>query len=257
MSPEPQPIELDVTPSEAVVEFGSPSAPRRRWRTGGFGQSLVADSRTVPLAAALAVVAVFASLVSEWQVTTVDRAVFGGELGDRLIPTDATDLGALGTGYLVGVFLLAATLVLTMFGPPAGRHYARLTGLSAGGTLIGVLLALATSLGSQSRIISRLYTLELNDNQMDLAYGRGLWCAFAGVAFALLALYLAGRHLSQAVPAAGDEAEPATVWTWRRPAARAEERPVDEPMELTVGPAQPFTSMADDRDRSGRAGISE
>ena len=260
MALEPRPIEPDTAPPEAVVEFGSPPPARRRWSTSamgrGWGRDLAADRRTVPLAAALAAVAILASLISEWQITTVDRAVFVGGAGDRLIPTEVTDLGALGGGYLVGVFLLAAMTVLTMFGPPAGRQYARLTGLSAGGTLLGVLLAIANSLGGQSRIVSRLYTLQVEGEQLQLAYGRGLWCAFVGVLLAGLALYLAGRHLTP-VPAAAESSAESTAattdtWSWRRPSGPVEERPVDEPLELTVGPATPFTSLSDDRDMPGR-----
>lgn len=247
MPPESHPIQLDRPPPEAVVEFGAAPAPRRRWSTIGFGRSMLADRRLVPVAAALAAVAFLASLVSEWQVTTVD----GSEAGDKLLPTDVTDLGALGAGYLVGLFPLVAAVVLTMFGPPAGRRYSRLTGLSVGGTLLGVLIALATTLGGESRIITRIYAIQLDDNQMKFGYGRGLWCAFAGVLLALVALYLADRHLPAGPPSVDAPAEdaPATVWSWRRPPAAPEERDPDQPLELTVAPVKPFTSLSDDRDK--------
>jgi len=251
MPPESHPIQLDRPPPEAVVEFGAVPAPRRRWSAIGFGRSMLADRRLVPVAAALAAVAFLASLVSEWQVTTVDPTIYrGSEAGAVLLPTDVTDLGALGAGYLVGLFPLIAAVVLTMFGPPAGRRYSRLTGLSVGGTLLGLLIALATALGGESRII-QIYTIQLDDDQMKIAYGRGLWCAFAGVLLALVALYLADRHLPAGPPSvdAAAEDEPAAVWSWRRPPAAPEERDPDQPLELTVAPVKPFTSLSDDRDK--------
>ena len=253
-------IEIDPTP-ESVVEFGPPPPERRRrWPSLTLPQGLPDDRRLVPVTAALAAVAAFASLVSEWQVTTVDRVIFGGEGGEMTIPTDAADLGVLGTGYLLGIFGVTVALVLTMFGPAAGRRTARLAGLSVAGVLAGLVLALAFSLGDQSRTISRLYTLDLAEDQIETVYGRGLWCALAAVAFALAALYLTGRHLS--APGAtepvddedDDDEDPVGVWSWRRPVSMDEdERGGAEPLELTVAPAQPFTSLTDDRDKPSRS----
>ena len=245
---------------ESVVEFGSPPPEsRRRWQSMGFPPGLSGDRRLVPVAAALAAVAAFASLVSEWQLTTVDRVVFGGEGGEMTIPTDAADLGVLGTGYLVGIFGVTAAVVLTMFGPVAGRRSARLAGLSVAGVLAALVLALGVSLGEQSRTISQLYTLDLADDQIETAYGRGLWCALAAVAFALVALYLAGRHLAVPGPTEPDDDEdedddPVAVWSWRRPPGRPDEdeRGGAEPLDLTVAPVQPFTSLTEDRDKPGR-----
>jgi len=236
MPPEHHPIDLDAP--APVVEFGPSPAPRRRLNLSRFGRGLAADRRLVPLSAALGAVALLASLISEWQVTTVAASIFGvdGEIGDRKLPTDVTDLGAIGTGYLVGLFPLVAAVVLTLFGPEAGRRYARLAGLSVAGTLGALLVALTGSLGGESRIVTQLYTLTFNGDQMQVAYGRGLWCAYAGVVLAVLALYLAGR----------ETAGPA--WTWRPPRVEEESGP-DEPLELTVGPARPFTPRGDDRDK--------
>ena len=241
---------------EAVVEFGSRAAPRRsarRWSAAGLGRALADDRRVVPLSAALGGVAAFASLVSEWQVTAVDGAAFGsGEAGRRLIPADLADLGAFGGGYLAGLFLLVTAIVLTMFGPVAGRRYARLAGLSVGGTLLGLLLALTSLLGEQSRIVTRLYTFEIDNDQLQISYGRGLWCGLFAVVAALAALHLSGRHAL--VAAARAEAvqaeEPAAIWSWRRPRTPDEETAPDAPFELTVTPTTPFTSLGGDRDKS-------
>ena len=113
MPSEPHPIDLDTPPTAGVVEFGPEPTSRRRWSTAGFGHQLASDRRLVPIAAALGAVALLASLISEWQLTTVDSTLFGdGEVGERLLPTEVTDLGALGTGYLVGLFPLIAAVVL-------------------------------------------------------------------------------------------------------------------------------------------------
>jgi hypothetical protein len=245
MPPEHPAIDPDPPPPEAVVEFGPAPQPRRRWSTAGLGRDLAADRRLVPVAAALSAVALFASLISEWQVTTVNAELLDEGIGNRPLPTEVTDLGALGAGYLVGLFPLVAAVVLTMFGPPAGRPYLRLTGLSVAGTLLGLLVAITATLGGQSLAVARIYAIQLGEDRLTAGYGRGVWCAFAGVLLALLALHLAGRHLPAA--AAADPGEPAgpepeAVWTWRRPPGAANERrDPDQPLELTVAPARPFT----------------
>jgi hypothetical protein len=237
MVPMPSPsvpsLDPDVTPA-AVIEFGPEPSPGRRLGLAG-------DRRVVPLAAGLAAVAAFGSLVSEWQLTNMDGSVFGGgdPVGNRTVPADLSDLGAAGTGYLVALFPLVAAVVLTMFGPAAGRAYARLTGLAVGGTLFGLLLAMTVSLGDQSRIISRLYTEQTNGGEVSVSYGRGLWCALFAVAAALAALYLAGQHDGG--------------WSaWRPPRTERVETDLDEPFELTVSSAQPF----EDQDGNYRPGIS-
>ncbi|MEU4243007.1 hypothetical protein [Actinoplanes sp. NPDC026619] len=238
MPPEHQPIDLDPSPAETVVEFG-PSR-LRRWMVSGFGRNLIADRRVVPLTAALAAVALLASIVSEWQVTTVDAAMLGSgdEFGDRVVPTNVTDVGELGGAFLVGLFPLVAAVVLTMFGPPAARRWMRLSGLSVGGTLAGMLFAISVSLGGQSRVVPELYT---EPSQVDFGYGRGLWCAAAGVLLAMLALYLASSPSPDA-------------WAWRRATTDDEPQAVDEPLELTVGPAKPFTPLTANLDKSSRSG---
>jgi len=195
MPTEHRPIDLDLPPAappaDDVVEFGDDAPPsRRRWSTAGLGRALVTDRRVVPLTAALGAVALLASLISEWQITTVDSEMFGGEVGTHPIPTDITDLGALGAAYLVGLFPLVCAVVLSLFGPAAGRRWARLAGMSVAGTMLALLFATASSLGDQSRTISNLYTLQFDKDQVQFTYGRGLWCAVAGVSLAIVALYL-------------------------------------------------------------------
>lgn len=248
---------------QTVVEFGNDPDEahpgRRRWSTSGFAMGLAADRRSVPLAAVVAAVALFASLISEWQVTALDGQQFiGRQTGTRPLTVGVADLGALGAGYLVGVFVLAAVLVLVLFGPSTGRTSARLVGLSAGGVLLGLLAALTAQLGGSTRAVDAIFLLDVDPEQIHLSYGRGIWCAFFGVLVAILALHLAGRHIP-VVPAAGpgdaeadgpaEQPDAPVVWSWRRPHDRDEDQQPDVPFDLTVTSTSPFTSLSDDRDK--------
>jgi len=261
MSSDPQHIRPVPQPAQTVVEFGTdrdrPRRDRRRWSATEFVAGLAADRRAVPLAAVVGAVALFASLISEWQITELDTNRFTGNTdwaSTRPLAAGVTDTGALGGAYLVGLFVLAGALALAMYGPPAGRRYARLLGLSSGGVLIALLAALASALADTSRVVMALFTLDLAEDQLRLSYGRGLWCAFFGVAAVTLALYLAGRHEPRAVRAepadepATPELEAPVVWSWRRP-RDDDEGPPDAPFDLTVSSTKPFTSLRDDRDR--------
>jgi hypothetical protein len=243
------------TPAEAVVQFGpdDDAAPERtRISPSAHLARLASDRRVVPLAAALGGIALFGSLVSEWQVTNVDGAFWGdGEVGARPLETTVADLGDWGGGYLTGLLLLVPAVVLTLFGPAAGRRYTRLTALSICGVLLGMLAAVGSYLGDTSRIVGQVSASNLQEDQVTISHGRGIWCAAAGVALTLLAMYLAGRA-SGAGPGRSDEEpedEPPTVWSWRRPADDAEDRPPDAPIGLTVTPAKPFTPTQDNRDK--------
>jgi hypothetical protein len=263
MPPDQQPATAEPTPAEAgsIIAFGTDGSRRRRPRFSatGWAAGLAGDRRLVPLAATLSAVALFASLMSEWQITAVDATVFDdGQVGAKPLPTTIADLGAWGGGYLTGLFVLAAATVLVIFGPAPGRRYARLVGLSTGGVLLGLLAAVAAELGGSSRTLGQAFMIQLGQDQVRLAYGRGLWCALFGVAAAMLALHLAGRHMApgEASPAAADDGQqaagaPPPVWSWRRPHnSAAEEGPPDAPFDLTVTSAKPFAPSTEDRDQS-------
>ncbi|MDT5039754.1 MAG: hypothetical protein QOE51_739 [Actinoplanes sp.] len=263
MSPDQQPSRADPPPIEigSVVEFGVDPPPARRWRGLRFSitawaHGLADDRRVVPLTAVLGGFALFASLISEWQVTDVDATVLGeGQVGTRPLVTTIADLGAWGGGYLIGLFGLVAATVLVLFGPAPGRSYARLAGLSTAGVLAGLLAAVGSELGDTSRPLGQIFMVGLNDDQFTISYGRGLWCAVFGVAALAATLFLAGRHLlppeRDETVAAGEDVPVAavpTVWSWRRPQPEGDEkRPVAEPFDLTVSSAKPFTPSADDR----------
>jgi hypothetical protein len=241
------------SPTEAVIEFGAPApAPtaRRRWSVSGVVGGMGSDRRTVPLAAAVGAVALFASMISEWQVTRLDEETAQNFLGARRpMGAGLADLGALGAGYLVGLFLLAGATVLVLFGPASGRRYARLAGLTVAGVQAAMLAALAQSLGSTSRAIAVLFVVDLPADQVQLSYGRGIWCGAVGVAAVALALWLAGRHLSAAPAEPGStDATEEDPWSWRRPRTAPDDEAPDAPMDLTVTSVTPFTSRSEDRD---------
>jgi hypothetical protein len=270
MPPDQQPASPAPISPETVVEFGAgPDEPsrrsRRRWNVSRFAAGLAADRRLVPLAAVLGGVALYASLVSEWQVTLLDTTGFQSSVsGLQPIPTDLIDLGGWAAGYLIGLFLLVGATVLVLFGPPPGRRYARLLGLSTGGVLLGLVAALAPTLNDVSRTLGYAVRYEVAENHVQQSSGRGVWCAFAGIAAMMLALYLAGRHEAAvgAETAAADgkpvTATPAAAWSWRRPSPTDEEdRPAAVPFDLEVTSTTPFTTLNGDRDKpTGRDGIS-
>ncbi|MGA5305326.1 hypothetical protein ACPCHT_35845 [Nucisporomicrobium flavum] len=244
---------------EAVVEFGpagDDGPPRRRTGIGGFLAGTLRDRRLVPVAAALGALALFGSLISEWQITAIDETVLrGADTGQRPFTTTIADLGGWGGGYLAGLFLLVTATVLTLFGPVAGRAYARLTALSAGGLLLAVVVTLWSYLGETSRIVGQIDAMTLDDDQMQVSVGRGLWCAGVGVALVTLAAWLAGRGLPAPTaapgeaPGAGAGEEPVEpVWAWRRPPA--EEETPEAPFDLTVAPVKPWTASDDSRDKA-------
>ena len=243
-----------------VVEWGDDERPQRPGRSPRWLSDLAGDRRVVPLTVALGGVALFASLISEWQVTVVDGTVFGaGEVGDRPVAVGVADLGAWGAGYLVGMFLLVAAVVLMLLGPSAGRVYARLVALSTGGALLALLAGLLSELTTNSRALSLGTVLLLEEDQFSLAQGRGGYCAVAGVLAVLLATVLAGRHLPGGAapqpggpvpaPAAGDHDEPDADQPWRRPRdAGDDDDAPDVPFELSVSSAEPFTPLTDVHD---------
>ncbi len=236
-----------------MLEFGA--EPRRAPFSVRLLASLSTDHRIVPLVAGLGAVSAFTSLVSEWQVTTVDGHVSDGAgVGVEVLTAGLDDLGSLGTGYVVGIFALAVAAALALLGPPTGRHYAHVTGLSVGATLTAVLLALTFTLRDRSRILPQIYTLQANGNgHITIAYGRGLWCGFFAVLAATAALYLSSRQSA----AAGGQAPRPSGWSWRRTRTTEPDRGRPEPYELTVSATQPFTTATIEPDepyRSGRSG---
>ncbi|MEU4419175.1 hypothetical protein AB0F81_00990 [Actinoplanes sp. NPDC024001] len=242
-------LESDVD-RQTVVEFGAPDTeePRRRPSTD-FLRGLATDRRLPVLTAGLGAVAVFASLISEWQVTSVEQIAFEDEEEQRqetqLLPTDLFDLGGIGGAYLVGLFLLVISVLLVLFGPAAGRRYARLAGFGVGGLLLALLVAMVHLLGSETRLISRYFSMQLPTEQTQVEYGRGLWCALAGVAAGLLALWLTSRE---------PETDDGPRWVRSSYEEDDDDEPSpDAPLDLTIAPSTPFASFPGQRDQPHRS----
>ncbi|WP_127544240.1 hypothetical protein [Actinoplanes sp. OR16] len=234
--------------SEAVIEFGAPEKPEREGRAARLAhlRGLGSDHRIPVLVAGVGAVAAFASLISEWQTTTVPDITIIGEDGEgqiaesQMFPASLIDLGGAGAAYMVGLFLVVTTVVLTLFGPAAGRRYARLAGLSVGGVQLALLLAVVQMLGDSSLLISRYFGAQIGQEAPEIAYGRGVWCALAGVAAALVALWLAER-----APSGERRIKPRRV--------EEPESTPDAPLELSITPAEPFAQFPGDRDQPHRA----
>lgn len=264
MSQEPQ-AEIGARLDEpAVVEFGADEPVRKRPRVSQVFTAVRRDWRMVPILAGLSAIAVFASLLGEWQVTTFTQPDLFGPGQTPPISASLPELGAYATGYLIGVFALVACAGLVLFGRPAMRDQVRILGLSAAGVTGALLVGAAFWLDGTSAAIPSAYLVGPQGPTLELEYGRGLTMAFLGVAGFALALFLAGRLMAPppAQPvrsaAAGDDepaaqAEAAEVdWPWRRPRAAPEDLDSDlpPPADLTVGPTAPFVPMQD-----GKAGL--
>ncbi|WP_305788416.1 hypothetical protein [Symbioplanes lichenis] len=241
-------------PEEAVIEFGpaesagEPDQQRRR-DVGGFLAGLGRDRRVVPLTAGLGALALFASLVSEWQVTSFDgRLLQDGAAGARPFSTTVAEVTGWGPAYLVGLFLMVTAVVLALFGPASGRPYARLAALSTGGVLFVVVAAAYSALSDTSQVITEFQSvIGFEEPEMGVDVGRGVWCALVGVVLVTVAAYLSGR----ASEPAAEEKRPR-----RRPHVEAEDDPRPEtPFELEVTAAKPWQVTGDSRDKPGE-GIS-
>jgi hypothetical protein len=264
MSQEPQADTGARLDEPAVVEFGADEPVRKRPRAAQIFTAVRKDWRLVPIFAGLSAVAIFASLVGEWQTTTFTQQQV--VIPPDQLPPPATagvaDLGGFSTGYLIGVFGLVGCMGLILFGRPAMRDQLRILGLTAAGVSGAVLVGTAVWLDSHSATYAtaRLF-FGPQGPTYELAYGRGLTMAFLGVAGLAAALFLAGRLMpappaQMAAPAVGTEAEPqhetaAQVdWPWRRPRTAQEPEDLDSdlppPANLTVGPTAPFVPMHHD-----------
>jgi hypothetical protein len=242
-----------------VMEWGNDARPQRRARMSRL-LAVMSDRRLVSLSAVLGAVALFGSLISEWQVTAVDGLPFGStEVGLQPLPSGLGDLGGWGGGYLIGLFVLVTAAVLMLFGPPAGRAYARLVTISTGGVLLALLVAIASALHTYSRALTLPQeVLALQDDQVVLTTGRGGYCAAAGVLLVILTAMLVGRRLPAASTAAADtpaaDAGPELDWPWRRPQQAGDDETPGTPLELTVSATEPFSPLTDPPDPYGRPG---
>lgn len=259
MSQEPQ-ADIGARLDEpAVVEFGADQPVRKRPRASQIFTAVRRDWRLVPILAGLSAVAVFASLIGEWQITTITQPDIFDSGRTPPLSAGVAELGAYATGYLIGVFALVACTGLMLFGRPAIRDQVRIVGLTAAGVSGAILVGAAIWLDGSSAEAASAFFIGPQGPTYELEYGRGLTMAFLGVAGFALALYLAGRLMPapQAQPAAADagDGEPLTEaagdvdWPWRRPRTQQEPDELDSdlppPADLTVAPTAPFVPMQD------------
>ncbi|MEV1286706.1 hypothetical protein [Micromonospora sp. NPDC049679] len=203
-----------------IVAWGD--EPRAPGRISRFTTTVRRGRRLGPTVAALGTVAIFASLVTEWAVTTLPGASPDGR-GPLDVPHTVNDIGSFGTAYLVGVLALAGCVTLVLFGTPAIRRNVRVGGLTLAAALLVILGALAASLG---RIMNRYFFS--GGETLVVDYGRGLVTAFVGVA-ALGAALLLARSV-----------EPDAAGTTPGSGATVGPEPADGPADLIVMPAQAF-----------------
>lgn len=249
-----------------VVAFGNagetaapPVATRRLAR-------LRADRRVVPTVAGVAAVAALGSLVTEWRIWALDRASESGLPEQQELTTGVPGLGAVGAGYLVGLTALAACVVLALFGAGPVRRHCRLVGLAVAGVLAATLLSASVYLEQVGGTIDAVI-LNNGTPAALMAYGRGLYLAYAAVAAAALALYLvqpdrrtAGRRPADEPASSPDDGYPGEAgtgdgdadefgpdWPWRAPRA-VPDRIGPGPVDLTVEPAAPFVAPHTERD---------
>lgn len=234
MSEPQQPPPAPPPAEPAVVEWGSGRvggwalADGAWWRRRfGWSRTPGWSRRLAWVLAGLGALALFGSLVGEWQVLHQDAAdfAFPGEESDpeRL----ALGIGSVlvwGTGWLVGGLLIAACAALALAGQPPLRSHARTVGLALAAVELVLLAGAAVALTEES-----LYAL--GQPEIEISLGRGVYAAVASVVLLGGALFLAGPvpESSPAAPAAAGEdtaGPPAPAY--------------QEPADLTVAPAEPF-----------------
>jgi hypothetical protein len=241
----------------AVVEWGDTGArPVGRAGRGPRGLAqLWAEHRRAPLMAVVAALTLLGSLLSDWRVWTAE----GGDVQPQRITNGVVSFPVVGSAYLIGLFVLVACGTLALFGTGPVQRHARLVGLATAAVLGAVLVTAVANLDQLGGTVEDFFvnarSAEAEDLPVAVAYGRGMYLAFAGVAAATLALYLASARR----PAAGDEpvatagpvapaADPeATTWSgdgddwpWRQRETRAPAAAEGGPVDLTVEPAAPF-----------------
>jgi hypothetical protein len=200
-------------PEPAVVEWGS----ERRGvldRLTGWQHPRLSWALAV-----LGAVAMFGSLIGEWQVIDDPSIVTDAVVTDQFDVAIA-DTTVWGTGWLLGAMLLAICAGLGLAGQPAIRPYARTVGLVVAAVQLGILVAAAVNLSQDSVLL-------YDDETVEVTFGRGVYAAFASVLLIGAALYLARAPGPRTKPAA-------------EPARRT------GPEDLVVGPAEPLVHPTDD-----------
>jgi hypothetical protein len=233
-------------PETAVVEWdpgrwwaGRPVPPSWRRRLG-------------PVLAGLGTLAMFGSLLGEWQTTRI-TAETGESLlsGDgREIQVGLAELGVWGVGWLVGAMVLTTAVALVVLGGGAPRPTVRTAGLAGAGVLLMVLVATTVYLRAGGPYRGDLFGLGGEHHEYSL--GWGLVVAYGTVVLMAAALWsarvvLAGDPHPSTGPAGPvpGQADPAAEYAG--PGTK-----YAGPADLTVTPTLP-TVLLTDPDQRRRA----
>ncbi|MEU1807938.1 hypothetical protein [Micromonospora aurantiaca (nom. illeg.)] len=223
------PVQDDRSDDTTIVEWGD-TEPESSGRAARSLAALGRDRRLPPVLTGLGAVAALASLIGEWLAITVPAETRGDDAPARLT-SGISEIGGLGTAYLVGLLGLSVAVGLALRGAPAVRQHARLAGLGLAAGVLGVLVATAASLEQLARRI----LFFVSEQRLQVEHGRGLVSAFVAVALLAAALHLAGRTAG-GTPTDG---EPDDDRPERRRRADEDDVP-PAPADLTVRPTVPF-----------------
>lgn len=270
---EPVAAGTDGRSQPAVVEWGDDRP------TGRFGRRLGTLGRRVHpahLVAAVGGAVLFASLLSDWRTWTVDQSPNSDierEMTQQ-IATGVTSFPSIGTGYVIGLLVLAGCTALAFAGTRPVRRNARLVGLATTVTMLALLVTASANLDQLGGVIEDIalpHSTLSEGMQSHIEYGQGLYLAYGGVVAMAVALLMAvpSAPRQQTAPAqpdrpgitipsgtspggsaAGDDrdGDEDDGWLWhpgrdRRTGVTA--APPDEPEGLTVEPVAPFLPPGD------------
>jgi len=236
----------------AVVAFGAGDAVADgSWPVVDRLRRVIGDRRLVAVVGMVqAGVAACGALVAPWYSVVLPLGQTDpttGAQADRVTAFHLTDLGTLGTGYLLGLLVLAVASVLVIAGPPAARSVVRLVGLTVAAGSLAMVVALTVTAGNY---IQRTFFF-LVEGDFEVDNRSGVTAAFLSVILVGLALLAAGR-----APAVDQTArsEIRPEWGWQPPRPVRDETAAEiaaaEPLDLTVQPSRPFVRPDNDDDRT-------
>ncbi|GIJ78956.1 hypothetical protein SAMN05443287_10785 [Micromonospora phaseoli] len=242
----PIPRQDDRSDGTTVVESGaadeSPATRRFSRAFAGLGR----DHRVPVLLAGLGAVAALASLLGEWSTITVPNG--GPEPSTPLVLTSGvSEVGGLGTAYLIGLLALGGAVALALRGTKSVRVNARVAGLALAAGELALLLATVVSLDDATRR-SYFYNTEWT---FLIEYGRGLIVAFVAVGLFAAALLRVAPEQQGRQAGPGTEPEDSLTessgWRRRRDRHRSQDAELDDgrpPADITVAPTVPFAREA-------------
>lgn len=188
--------------------MGPEGSGRRGWRPR-------VDPGWARLLGGAGAVAVFGSLIGEWQVTDLSELLppgTGGEDDITELMAGVAEIGAWGAGWLVGVFALLAATAVALFAQPALRGPARAVGLAGAAALALVVTAAAAELSRESVAESAVFGFRglQPDTSLEVTLGRGLFAGYGGLLLLAAALWLL-RSPAPAPPAGTPEGSGGSV----------------------------------------------